>query len=106
MSEGDKPITGRDNPDTTLLQRKQEQTCPNVGAQPAPEVQPPPDVDQGWAFVVLLASFLCMFLVATITYATGVLPIALLERFHSDAAFVTDRICIHQFIVLHRCVQE
>jgi hypothetical protein len=47
------------------------------------------DVDRGWAFVVLCASFGSMFCAANLTYATGVLHVALLEKFRMDAAFTS-----------------
>lgn len=47
------------------------------------------DVDRGWAFVVLCASFGSMFFTANLTYATGVLHVALLEKFQMDAAFTS-----------------
>lgn len=47
------------------------------------------DVDRGWAFVVLLSSSVCMFVGATLSYGTGVVHVALLEKFKKDAAFTS-----------------
>lgn len=47
------------------------------------------DVDRGWAFVVLLSSSACMFVGATLGYGTGVVHVALLEKFKKDAAFTS-----------------
>ena len=45
-----------------------------------------PDLDKGWAWVVLLASFGSMMLLGGTMYAVGIIHIALLERYKEDVS--------------------
>ena len=42
------------------------------------------DLDRGWAWVVLVASFGCFFLIGGTMYAVGIIHIALLERYGQE----------------------
>ena len=43
-----------------------------------------PDLDRGWAWVVLVASFGCFMLIGGTMYAVGIIHIAMLERYEED----------------------
>lgn len=66
------------------LDQENQENGPNVGRGATFS-----DVDRGWAFVVLLSSSVCMFVGATLSYGTGVVHVALLEKFKKDAAFTS-----------------
>lgn len=44
------------------------------------------DIDRGWAWVVLVAAYLGMFIFCLAMYMNGVLYVALLERFREGEA--------------------
>lgn len=45
-----------------------------------------PDLDKGWAWVVLVASFGSFMLLGGTMYAVGIIHIALLERYGEDVS--------------------
>ena len=45
-----------------------------------------PDLDKGWAWVVLVASFVSFMLHGGTMYAVGIIHLALLERYREDVS--------------------
>ena len=44
------------------------------------------DLDRGWSWVVLVASFVSLMMIGTSIYAVGIIHIALLERYEQDVS--------------------
>ena len=44
------------------------------------------DLDRGWAWVVLVASFIALMMIGTCIYAVGIIHIAMLERYRQDVS--------------------
>ena len=44
------------------------------------------DLDRGWAWFILAASFVSLMMIGTSIYAVGIIHIALLERFHQEVS--------------------
>lgn len=47
------------------------------------------DLDQGWAWVIMIAATGIIMINAILLYATGVLHVALLEKFEEDNAYTS-----------------
>ncbi|XP_061171700.1 uncharacterized protein LOC133181178 [Saccostrea echinata] len=81
-------MADKEYPDSTLIKSKHEEKT-NRDSFINHEKIFSSDVDRGWAFVVLAASFFSMFVAAILTYGTGVIHVGLLEKFQKDAAFTS-----------------
>jgi hypothetical protein len=83
-------MAGKEHSESPVVRRNNAQKIDQESeSNPIDERNPFSDVDRGWAFVVLCASFGSMFCVANLEYGTGVLYVALLEKFRVDAAFTS-----------------
>ena len=45
-----------------------------------------PDIDGGWAWVIIVSSFMCLFLTCGALYSVGIFNVIFLDNFHESTA--------------------